>query len=661
MLLFSHRRFLDDVKTAGKADASIAQLKVLATAQGNDHIVSFLDKASLKEQVEVKAYLKQAAPKKSKDIPSQLPYAQVGEQDFQGMTEVSIYVNDDRVKSIKTDDVDGLVEGYKIDYPSAGVEYADGILTLTPVDKKQEAAMFHDIAGIFINISPEDVGVTGDPSFAPKRPFMDRFKRSSKKTATLIFGEDRKAISEGKGNAFGLETKEGTTATEDQKKIYTPKKYEMPKDNEERKNFRLRQKIEEFNPETSDIKAGISAIGEALKAKPDFPEILARAEKDPVEKRDEKSAKEKSASKKVAKLYEVSFTGRKKDAIGIFYPITDTVEAENEADAKLKLYDKYDHVFKPVFKEVDASKKLATEFPFSTEDSLLDGFTYQDLIDAVIGGEEVRDPEAVGRVFQEMLDANVLNANEMLTSNLKKIMAEIARYKEGSKVIASEGATPQEIAESFVNRNIEWTLEEVGGDINKVLAVEQALEDMGSPYGSAIKFRQLVMNKAKEAGHMGHPGAGGGHKDIPSDAKARELEKEKKPEIIEQKMTLEGAKTSAIAPSEGPASIATPATGIDTTDSMTKKPLIESVKITQSSGVYVNWNPSGLTFTVDGLDKMANTVKKADDATIPLGQPITIKDESGADKRVIPTAVDPNTKAITLVPEGTDVTTIKPQ
>ena len=50
MLLFSHRRFLDGVKTAGKAGVSIAQLKTLATAQGNDHIVAFLEKASLQEQ-----------------------------------------------------------------------------------------------------------------------------------------------------------------------------------------------------------------------------------------------------------------------------------------------------------------------------------------------------------------------------------------------------------------------------------------------------------------------------------------------------------------------------------------------------------------------------------------------------------------------------------
>lgn len=44
------------------------------------------------------------------------------------------------------------------------------------------------------------------------------------------------------------------------------------------------------------------------------------------------------------KTYRATFTGRLKNAIGIFYTITDYVTAEDEKAANLKLYDKYDHV-----------------------------------------------------------------------------------------------------------------------------------------------------------------------------------------------------------------------------------------------------------------------------------------------------------------------------
>jgi hypothetical protein len=44
------------------------------------------------------------------------------------------------------------------------------------------------------------------------------------------------------------------------------------------------------------------------------------------------------------KTYEVRFYGRTIGAIGILYWITDTVQAENEEAAKLKLYDKYEHI-----------------------------------------------------------------------------------------------------------------------------------------------------------------------------------------------------------------------------------------------------------------------------------------------------------------------------
>ncbi len=43
-------------------------------------------------------------------------------------------------------------------------------------------------------------------------------------------------------------------------------------------------------------------------------------------------------------LYTANFYGRLLGAIGILYRITDTVEAENEEQARIELYKKYDSV-----------------------------------------------------------------------------------------------------------------------------------------------------------------------------------------------------------------------------------------------------------------------------------------------------------------------------
>jgi len=48
--------------------------------------------------------------------------------------------------------------------------------------------------------------------------------------------------------------------------------------------------------------------------------------------------------------YKITFNGREKNAIGITYEITATVEAEDEQAALLKLYDKYEHISLPQVK-----------------------------------------------------------------------------------------------------------------------------------------------------------------------------------------------------------------------------------------------------------------------------------------------------------------------
>jgi len=51
------------------------------------------------------------------------------------------------------------------------------------------------------------------------------------------------------------------------------------------------------------------------------------------------------------KTYKITFHGREVGAIGIFYQITATVQAENEEGAKLKLYDNYEHISVLTIKE----------------------------------------------------------------------------------------------------------------------------------------------------------------------------------------------------------------------------------------------------------------------------------------------------------------------
>ncbi len=57
------------------------------------------------------------------------------------------------------------------------------------------------------------------------------------------------------------------------------------------------------------------------------------------------------------KQYEVIFLGKTKGAIGISYRIIATVEAEDEDGARLALYERYDHVQRPVFREVTKGAK----------------------------------------------------------------------------------------------------------------------------------------------------------------------------------------------------------------------------------------------------------------------------------------------------------------
>ena len=64
---------------------------------------------------------------------------------------------------------------------------------------------------------------------------------------------------------------------------------------------------------------------------------------------------------------------------------------------------------------------------FNSNDFLLDGFSYQDLIDVVISNEKVRDESAVKKVFKEILNFNVRDANSVLRSEMKNIIKAIEK------------------------------------------------------------------------------------------------------------------------------------------------------------------------------------------------------------------------------------------
>lgn len=50
--------------------------------------------------------------------------------------------------------------------------------------------------------------------------------------------------------------------------------------------------------------------------------------------------------------YEVQFYGRRIGALGVTYPITAVVDAATEDAARLQLYETYEHILTPVYREV---------------------------------------------------------------------------------------------------------------------------------------------------------------------------------------------------------------------------------------------------------------------------------------------------------------------
>lgn len=97
---------------------------------------------------------------------------------------------------------------------------------------------------------------------------------SSKKVAN-VFGEDKpEATGAEGGDLFGLDQKQSKIAYDDQKGIYTyPPEERTAADD---KDVRARDEKEVKHPDTSDVKADVATVQEALAEKPEFPQILSR-------------------------------------------------------------------------------------------------------------------------------------------------------------------------------------------------------------------------------------------------------------------------------------------------------------------------------------------------------------------------------------------------
>ena len=59
---------------------------------------------------------------------------------------------------------------------------------------------------------------------------------------------------------------------------------------------------------------------------------------------------------------------------------------------------------------------------FHVLDNLLDGFTHDDLITAVISNEPIINEQTIKKVFNEMLQAQLNDAKALLKANMQEVL-----------------------------------------------------------------------------------------------------------------------------------------------------------------------------------------------------------------------------------------------
>ena len=65
---------------------------------------------------------------------------------------------------------------------------------------------------------------------------------------------------------------------------------------------------------------------------------------------------------------------------------------------------------------------MNNKFPFHVLDDLLNGFTHDDLITAVLSNESVITEQTIKKVFNEMLQEQMNNAKATLKANMQKVL-----------------------------------------------------------------------------------------------------------------------------------------------------------------------------------------------------------------------------------------------
>ena len=68
---------------------------------------------------------------------------------------------------------------------------------------------------------------------------------------------------------------------------------------------------------------------------------------------------------------------------------------------------------------------------FHVLDSLLDGFTHDDLITAVLNNESVITEQTIKKVFNEFLQESIINAKAVLKANIQEVLKICKDNREG--------------------------------------------------------------------------------------------------------------------------------------------------------------------------------------------------------------------------------------
>ena len=64
---------------------------------------------------------------------------------------------------------------------------------------------------------------------------------------------------------------------------------------------------------------------------------------------------------------------------------------------------------------------------FHEKDDLLAGITFEDLITAVVSNEKIKSAETIKKVFKELLNANVRDAEAELRDNMQQILKAVSK------------------------------------------------------------------------------------------------------------------------------------------------------------------------------------------------------------------------------------------